>query len=320
MVATVKRRIRRTCTRPTFVVVADGLPPSRSIAKCVVQVVPQLLTAAASVLETSSASEAVAQHMIRACSSATQAMSEQSTEQLTALDRLLMLILERQRYSGQDVTETEAPRRFALAQLEELACMAEGLQPSRGRTFHVLDDDEGETLSQDQSSFEWINQRVLKSIARLLVPRDDGNILDAACQVLRMGYNEKAPGYFRFAPEVTANLVTTTPLSNPRLDEAIKTASFFLSSTTDRDLATNEAKIQLVHFIGEVINHIGPPQNDPILANACVTFVSKLVPLHMQLFQVIPEPLTLTMLAFTLQCLRKRTADCACNAIYTDNF
>lgn len=232
-------------------------------------------------------------------------MPEKSIEQMQALDRLLDLILGRQRYRSSDVAEDEAPRKLALAQLEELACMAEGFQSSRGRPIHVLDEQDVVAPLREQLGFERVQQRMLNAIARLLDPRDDGNLLDAACQILKIGCKEQAPGYFRFAPDVTANLIITTPLSNPRLDEAIKTASFFLSSATDRSVATSQAKLQLIHFISEVITGIGPPQTDPILANACVSFVSKLVPLHMHSIKAIPERLLTTMLSFTLQCLRK---------------
>ena len=57
----------------------------------------------------------------------------------------------------------------------------------------------------------------------------DGEVIEAICQILRTGYNESRPGLFVFAPVVTVEFVQSAKLNTARLAYLFETAGMMLA-------------------------------------------------------------------------------------------
>ena len=64
--------------------------------------------------------------------------------------------------------------------------------------------------------------------------RTDGDIVEAACQILRCGFTETNPGPFVFPPYVTGEVVTSSTLSTARLGYILDTAGILLSRSSKK--------------------------------------------------------------------------------------
>lgn len=80
---------------------------------------------------------------------------------------------------------------------------------------------------------------------------NDSHVMEAACQILRTGYKESAPGPFVFPPSVTETLVLSSELATARLDYILDTAGALLTRHTSTQVGeiSNAALAFLVHIL-----------------------------------------------------------------------
>lgn len=265
----------------------------------------QLVEAAKHVLSAPDHTDRSKECIVTATAYVAQAMSTYSPEQQGMLDQLLDIILEGPlRTTTLASLSQEERQRQSLNALEQLQALGKAIQTTQQTPIHVADSDSEDGDVTSRPTLDAFNSRVLTAVASLMTPREDGNLLEAACGVITVGCKEQSPGYFQFQPSITADLITTTPSSNPRLDEAIRTASAFLLSRNVQHDKTHEAKVRLISFVCTVIEMLGTPSSDPELAHYCVVFVSRLIPMHAACLEQVPHHYLSVMFAFTLQCLQ----------------
>lgn len=83
----------------------------------------------------------------------------------------------------------------------------------------------------------------------------DGEVVEAACQVLRTGYKEATPGPFVFPPKVTEDFVTNSSLQTPRLEYVLDTAGAMLTRHTRANASRVDATA--VVFLTHLFRLIG---------------------------------------------------------------
>ena len=89
---------------------------------------------------------------------------------------------------------------------------------------------------------------IISQTARVL--NHDGDIIEAACQILRTGFNESQPGLFVFAPAVTVEFVQSVTLHTAKLAYIFETASMMLAKQA-KSLEDDE----LQHAAFVILNH-----------------------------------------------------------------
>lgn len=148
------------------------------------------------------------------------------------------------------------------------------------------------------------------------VPRDASTV-EAACDVLKAGFTEKA-GPYVFPPMVTVSFVKSIPLGSAGTDMVMGTASAFLASHSAHPERIREETVALIVHVYESICRMQemPEFYDPEAANSGIDFLTRLLPkYHAVLFALTSappsagqsstsRPVLQTILDFTLQSLQ----------------
>ena len=154
--------------------------------------------------------------------------------------------------------QTENALEVALSALRCLASMGKALQAPDDLPIE-LDKNDSRTSVWDHDSGASIQARIVDCLE--VIPglfRADGEIIEAACDVLRSGYKETLPGPFVFAPQVTVDFVSRYTLETPRLDYVINTACAFLTShNSDVSPRMTDAANSLLIYILNIIHLLG---------------------------------------------------------------
>lgn len=130
----------------------------------------------------------------------------------------------------------------------------------------------------------------------------EGNVLATTFEVLRTGYRETQAGPFVFDPQVTVDLVVSTHRDTQRVDIAVSSASALLSSSSAQQSMVQSAVPVLLTWLYSIID-ADLATRDPELSNACIEFLSRLIPRHVShLNSLSPQAITM-LFNFTLQCL-----------------
>ena len=271
-----------------------------------------LLDATISFISSGHAKNHSKQNLISAVGYIAQAMPTYSPEQIDVLTKLIAAMLQEQRSRSENTCTDELSRLYTARTLHNLATLGKALQVPDKVPIHILDDEEEEdeetSSNVGPTSLEAFNNEVLTTLADLIKPRDNAPLLEAACAVLSVGYKEQPPGYFHFPPSVTADLIASTPLTNPRLDEAIRTATSFLSSRQVQADTGREARVRLIIFVADIVRTLDIPQTDPELSDYCIGFISRLIPLHVDCLNTLPPAYSELLFSFTLKALRGQDA------------
>lgn len=121
-----------------------------------------------------------------------------------------------------------------------------------------------------QSSF-WIGGKGESTQAQIIhlmdivttLLRNDSNVIEAACQILRTGYKESLPGPFVFSPSITKNFVVASHLSTARLDYILDTAGALLSRHATSPVAeVDNAALAFLDHVVDLINAMGGKWTD----------------------------------------------------------
>jgi len=153
-------------------------------------------------------------------------------QKIQSLDRLLLFV-EADMQSSITLAEAGQTENALAVALSALRCLT-----SMGKAFQAPDDLPIELEKDDIPASVWDQDPGASIQARIVhclevnpgLFRTDGEIIEAACDVLRTGYKETSPGPFVLAPKVTVEFVSQFTLDTPRLDYVINTACVFLTS------------------------------------------------------------------------------------------
>ncbi|EEH36902.2 hypothetical protein PAAG_07320 [Paracoccidioides lutzii Pb01] len=141
----------------------------------------------------------------------------------------------------------------------------------------------------------------------------DGDVIEAACDVLKAGYTEVTPGPYVLPPQVTIRFIKTASITSPRFPTIMATASAFLASHSANPSAVQSEATELIIHVYELMNFMKaqPTQYDPEVAHSCTDFLNLMLPKHKAaLFNLIhpptPQhsPVIPTILTFTMAVLK----------------
>lgn len=250
-------------------------------------------------------------------------------QKIQPMDRLLQFVEADMRSSLTlaQAGRTEDAVAVALAALRCLVSMGKALQAPDELPIE-LDKDPIHTSVWDHELGASIQTRIVHCLE--VIPgffRADGEIIEAACDVLRTGYKETSPGPFVFPPQVTVEFVSRCTLDTPRLDYVINTACVFLTShNSDTSTRMMDAANSLLTYTLNTIRLLGgkvahsqfltsaygqtltrlpvDPTTDPEVASSCIDLTTKLLPRHTALLlnPNLQSPVN-DLFTFTFRCL-----------------
>ncbi|MCJ1313809.1 hypothetical protein MMC25_007489 [Agyrium rufum] len=166
--------------------------------------------------------------------------------------------------------------------LHVLHCMhrlAKGLQAPDDT---IIDLDKVRTLTSVWSRHEGqgMQGRILGCFLHVYdLLKADGEVVEAACDVLRDGYVESIPGPFVFPPQITQQILTSCPLTSNRLVYVIETAVILFGRSQPKNLAgILETAIGCLGYIVSLLQSMnGNPSHEPVAAASCLTFTEKTI-------------------------------------------
>jgi hypothetical protein len=140
----------------------------------------------------------------------------------------------------------------------------------------------------------------------------DGDMIEAACDVLKAGYTENTPGPYVLPPQVTLRFVKASKVTSPRFPTIMGTASAFLASHSSHASEINDEAVGLIVHVYELMCFMNsfPQQYDPEVAHSCIDFLNRLLPKYSKPFFSLADslpgrpPAIPTILDFTLAVLK----------------
>jgi hypothetical protein len=133
----------------------------------------------------------------------------------------------------------------------------------------------------------------------------DAEVIEVACQVLRVGFKESVPGPFVLPPAAPINYIVKADLTNPRLPYVLQTASCWVSSyKRDR---SGEYPVQcqrLLHHVVGLLQSLQHPRNEPEISVACVELMQKFINTNAEIFATEQPQVLKGMFGFSIECLR----------------
>lgn len=171
-------------------------------------------------------------------------------------------------------TEYNTACEFGLTALRCLEGVAKGLQ---------IPTDAPVDLEKKSRSTFWttgsgsnFQHRIISIITRLFETLSNrSDIVDAICKVFRCGFRELEPGPFVFPATTVAQLLLKANLQTPRLGAVITSASSLISSH-QYDQGIQEVADVLVKWVGQILQTLGDPSNDPEVAQNGIEFLNRL--------------------------------------------
>lgn len=251
------------------------------------------------------ATQSTREQISEAVASVAQAV-ESSQDRSIALSRILQVLEDdlgrrtQQAASPTDISLHE----IALDTIRLLGNVANGFRTPEDAVIDL------ETEQVKPSSF-WIHgdgartQTRIVSLVETLTREfpNDGQILEAACNVMIAGIRELTVGPFVFAAEVVVNFIMVAPLNNPRLDVLLRTVSVFLSFSKSLQIKDETLVTRLLNHVWIVVQYMVEPTNDPDLAYNLVDAMSMLSTLHFGLFGRLPVSVITRLLSFSVKCI-----------------
>ncbi|KAI9760185.1 MAG: 60S ribosomal protein L2A [Chaenotheca gracillima] len=146
--------------------------------------------------------------------------------------------------------------------------------------------------------------RIVENVVAVL--GDEGDIIEAACSVLRAGLMETTPGPFVLPSSIITNFVLRSTAGTPRLGQIITTASVLISShSADSSSRIDEDASRLLSHVYNLIQSLG--DHDPEVSQTCIDFMAKLLRRYTNvLLDSNSEAAVGNLLTFTLKCLDGR--------------
>lgn len=224
------------------------------------------------------------------------------------LERILRFFRDQAQLAREEAGRGETETAFTRGQLV-LRCVAsigKGLRADAD-VIDLNDDDTGDPYPPTfwNTGDGAASQNLIMQCMQLLIndfPSDYG-IIEAACNILKAGYTEKA-GPYVFPPSVTVNFVKSIPLgtivaetvmSTSGAEIVMSTASAFLASHSAHAHRIHDEAIALIIHVYETFcwMHERPETYDPEVANSCIDFLTRLLPkYHKVLFMLTSPPET----------------------------
>lgn len=212
------------------------------------------------------------------------------------LERILRFFLSQAELARKEASNGETETAYTRGQmvLRCVASIGKGLRTDE--VIDLNDDTEGGPYPPTfwNNGDGAVSQNLIMQCMQLLIndfPFDFA-ILEAACNILKAGYTEKA-GPYVLPPAITVNFIKSIPLGSTGADMVMSTASAFLASHTDHPQSIQEETIALILHVYETFcwMHERPESYDPEVANSGIDFLTRLLPkYHLVLFTLTSPP------------------------------
>lgn len=206
--------------------------------------------------------------------------------------------------------QVEQSQVAGVTALESLASIGRSSQAPDDVPIDLEQNDTGPNYWHDGPG-SVMQQRIARFIGTVVdILGEDGDVIEAACNVLRSGYSEAVPGPFVLPPQVTIEFLSRVKLETPRLDVVHGTICAFLAShASDKNRTPSTSSIEgeagaiLQHIYG-LIKVLGNPRADPEVSQSCMDVLCRFVPAYASVLLQPRLPGALhDILNFAIECL-----------------
>ncbi|KAK6431275.1 member of the karyopherin-beta [Oleoguttula sp. CCFEE 5521] len=192
-----------------------------------------------------------------------------------------------------------------VAALQCLASIGRALQVPDDVPINLYDDDESPAGQQNfwQTTEEGrsIQQRIIGCFSILEALGNDGEVVDAACEVIRTGFTETVPGPFVLPPSVTVSFLQQCTISTPQVEAVLHTADLLIvqHSRSDSIRIPSEVTAVFNHTVGLLLS-LGQPSTDPGVTQSGIDILVRLFPTYITVLLSASEETLTHILNFTL--------------------
>ncbi|KAF2205138.1 hypothetical protein GQ43DRAFT_363051 [Delitschia confertaspora ATCC 74209] len=218
-------------------------------------------------------------------------------------------------YIGHDATQAvhfatrgndvEMGQVLALTTLKCLACIGKSLQASDEEVID-LEADHNPTQYWTQGPGKDIQNQITNFVNYLSGTFvNNGEVIEAACNVLRAGYKETVPGPFVLPPSATTHFICKTNIETPRLVYVLETACCFVSSHKLNQSEEYSIEAQrLLRYILGVMQQLQHPSNDPEISVGCIEVIQRFINNNAQVLTAESPGVLKDMFGFLIECVK----------------
>lgn len=204
--------------------------------------------------------------------------------------------------------DVELAQLTGVTALQCLASVGKALQVPDDVPIDLYDDDDN---NQNEKANFWISEegstvqnRITGCFSILEILGNDGEAIDAACQVLKAGYTETAPGPFVLPPSITVSFLQQCSATTPRLESVLSTSITLIHQHSQQGSVRIDAEVQAIYQqVASFAQTLGSPGTDPGVGQNIVDVFSRLFPRYADiLLDSTSDQINLVM-HFTLQAI-----------------
>ncbi|PSN71577.1 hypothetical protein BS50DRAFT_585056 [Corynespora cassiicola Philippines] len=194
---------------------------------------------------------------------------------------------------------------LALTTLKCLSCI--------GRAMQAMDEEVIDLETDYKPSTFWthgpgkeIQNQVINFVNYLTqVFPASGEIIEAACNVLRAGFKETVPGPFVLPPSAAVDYLTKATIETPRLPYVLETACCWIAS--NKHDKSEEFQLQAQRLLRHnlsIMQALQHPRNDPEIAVCCIDLIDDFVNVNPSIFTNEHPDILKGMFDFSIECIR----------------
>lgn len=246
--------------------------------------------------------------VISAVAAIVQALTPE-TAKIAPLTALLTSVESDVTYAKVNITnEPEMAQLIGVSGLQCLASIGRSLQVPDDVPINLYDDDE-ETNSGKENLWltgegKTVQQRIVDCFSVLEVLGNDGEAVEAACQVLRSGFTETAPGPFVLPPSVTVGFLQQCTITTPQIETVLSTASMLISQHARSGSPRIDPEVRAIYDqVLAFIQTLSHPSQDPGVAQSSIDVLTRLFPAYISTLLSSPPDQIQLIITFTLQAI-----------------
>ena len=180
--------------------------------------------------------------------------------------------------------ESEMAEIMGVTALVCLASIGKGMQVPEEVPINIYDEDEQhlrEPNFWEGEEGKTVQQRIMGCFSVLQVLGNNGDAIDAACQVLKSGFAEVEPGPFVLPPNVTVSFLQQCSINTPQLETVLGTACILITQHSKSESKRIDAEVGAIGLqVANFIKQMGTPSHDPGVAQSCIDVLCRLMPYY----------------------------------------
>ncbi|KAL6704582.1 member of the karyopherin-beta [Coniothyrium glycines] len=226
-------------------------------------------------------------------------------DQLNGVRRLFHYITQDAMHAINVTKDGNDPEQGQALALTAMKCLS-----SIGKALQAQDEDIIELDSEKEPSKFWLHgpgKEIQNQIINLVnyltqVFTGNGEIIEAACNVLRTGFKETISGPFVLPPPTAVDFITKTTVQTPRLTFVLETACCWISSHKHNPPQEFDDLAQrLLQHDLSIMRALQHPSNDPEISVGCIELMQNFININPRILTR-EDPRDLTgMFGFTVE-------------------